>query len=198
MREFPAVYDFAASQNFQPADIPDKAVFYLNGQRTGFVLMNTEKECSEHSKRLSPVFDDAGRGRMWIVVGYSGLCDPVFDHLAKVDRFDQGLFWIGYKDEEPSAHLRKQLLLEGKFAFYVKGFDADSFFITLCQKLECFPPKFIDRPFEHLYECVDMLTPFPLPGEDYRKDVKLDALEKIGLAIKRFDCPNSDGSVPLV
>ena len=39
LREFPAVYDFAASQLFKTADIPDKAVFYLHGQRTGFILI---------------------------------------------------------------------------------------------------------------------------------------------------------------
>ena len=65
--EFPAVYDFAASQLLKPADIPDKAVFYLHGQSSGFVLMNTQSDLDEHSERLGPLFQDAGRGRMWIV-----------------------------------------------------------------------------------------------------------------------------------
>jgi hypothetical protein len=80
--EFPAIYDFAASQLFKAADIPDKAVFYLHGQRTGFVLINTNEDFQQHSNLLRPVFEDAGRGRVWIVVGYSGENDPVFDHLA--------------------------------------------------------------------------------------------------------------------
>ena len=33
---FPAVYDFAASQYFKAAHLPDQAVFHLHGQRTGF------------------------------------------------------------------------------------------------------------------------------------------------------------------
>ena len=61
---FPAFYDFAASQNFNPADIFDQAVFYLHGQYTGFVLMNTNKEIKKHSKFLAPVFKDAGLGRV--------------------------------------------------------------------------------------------------------------------------------------
>jgi NAD-dependent SIR2 family protein deacetylase len=40
---FPAVYDFAASQNFKPAFLPDKAVFHLHGQHTGFVLLHTKE-----------------------------------------------------------------------------------------------------------------------------------------------------------
>ena len=62
----PAVYDFAASQLLKPAQVPNRAVFHLHGQRTGFVLMNTEKECQEHSDRLGPLFKDAGLGRTWI------------------------------------------------------------------------------------------------------------------------------------
>jgi NAD-dependent SIR2 family protein deacetylase len=39
---FPAVYDFAASQRFKPAYLPEKAVFHLHGQHTGFVLLHTQ------------------------------------------------------------------------------------------------------------------------------------------------------------
>ena len=116
--EFPAVYDFAASQLLKPADIPDKAVFYLHGQSSGFVLMNTQSDLDEHSQRLGPLFQDAGRGRMWIVVGYSGDNDPVFDHLATVPRFDDNLYWVGYKDNAPATHVREQLLIRDKYAFF--------------------------------------------------------------------------------
>ena len=57
---FPANYDFAASQLFNPPDVPERAVFYLHGQRTGFVLLNTDKEVEKHSELLAPVFTDAG------------------------------------------------------------------------------------------------------------------------------------------
>ena len=40
----PAVYDFAASQLLKPEQVPDQAVFHLHGQRTGFVLMNTDDD----------------------------------------------------------------------------------------------------------------------------------------------------------
>jgi hypothetical protein len=85
--EFPAVYDFAISQLFRPGELPERAIFHLHGQSTGFVLMNTDDEVKTHSQRLGPLFQDAGQARPWIVVGYSGDNDPVFNHLAAVERF---------------------------------------------------------------------------------------------------------------
>jgi NAD-dependent SIR2 family protein deacetylase len=93
---FPAVYDFASSQLFKQADVPDQAIYYLHGQRTGFELMNIKDECHNLSKHLTPVFEDAGTQRVWLVAGYSGECDLVFEHLAKVERFDNRLYWVGY------------------------------------------------------------------------------------------------------
>lgn len=90
---FPAVYDLAVSQLYKAAFIPDQAIFYLHGQRTGFVLINTSEEFTKHSLLLTPIFDDvATRGRSWLVVGYSGENDPVFDHLIRVPQFDYKLF----------------------------------------------------------------------------------------------------------
>ena len=161
---FPAIYDFAASQLFNAADIPDEAVFYLHGQRTGFVLINTEEQFSAHSKALAPVFEEAGLGRVWVVVGYSGENDPVFDHLARVPRFDNGLYWVGYENAGAAQHVREQLLDPDKDAFYVPGYDADGFFISVLQALEAFPPAFVGKPFEYLNDLFGMLTPFTPPG----------------------------------
>ncbi|MBI2471878.1 MAG: hypothetical protein HYV59_11650, partial [Planctomycetes bacterium] len=181
--QFPAVYDFAASQLFKAADIPDQAIFYLHGQRTGFVLMNTEEECKKYSELLAPVFGDAGKGRVWIVVGYSGESDPVFDHLAKVPGFDNKLYWVVYKDSEPAEHVRQRLLVEGKYAFYVKGFDADDFFVTLAQRLNSFPPDFVSKPFSHLDSLLEMVAPYTLPGQTTKIDVTDEARKLIQTAI---------------
>jgi len=122
---FPAIYDFAVSQHFKPAFIPTPAIFYLHGQHTGFVLMNTEEEVRKHSALLAPVFEDAGQGRVWLTVGYSGENDPVFQHLVKVSEFEYNLYWVGYENNELAKHVREELLIDGKSAFFVKGFDAD-------------------------------------------------------------------------
>jgi hypothetical protein len=189
--EYPAVYDFAASQLFKPDHVPDKAVFHLHGQRDGFVLMNTEKECEEHAKRLGPLFADAGRGRSWIVVGYSGDNDPVFQHLADVAGFDFGLYWIGYKDSEPADHVRGRLLAGNKGAFYVRGFDADRFFVELAQRLECFPPDLVERPFSHLARMLGNLVSFPLPIGEKDIDFLAKPRDLIKQAVHTFEAPTT-------
>ncbi|WP_089725919.1 TPR end-of-group domain-containing protein [Candidatus Thiosymbion oneisti] len=188
--EFPAVYDFAASQLFKPADIPEKAVFHLHGQRSGFRLLHTEQEVKKHSEVLAPVFEDAGRGRMWIVVGYSGENDPVFDHLAAVPQFDNELYWITYQDNEPPAQVRKHLLQPDNYAFYIKGYDADGFFVRLAQKLGCFPPDFVGRPFSHLKQMMELVADFDPPGQNAGLRVKVR--DWIADAIARYE----EGSEP--
>jgi tetratricopeptide (TPR) repeat protein/NAD-dependent SIR2 family protein deacetylase len=155
---FPAVYDFAASQIFRAGDIPHDAVVYLHGQRSGFVLMNTSHEVEQHAERLKPVFDEAGQGRVWIVVGYSGESDPVFERLAEFRRFDNRLYWVGYGDGDPPRHVSERLLVDNRDAFYVSGFDADSFFLKLAQALGCFPPDFIGKPFSYLAQLMETLS----------------------------------------
>lgn len=178
---FPAVYDFASSQSFKPHYVPDQAIFYLHGQRSGFVLLNTPEECKKQANLLAPLFEDAGKGRVWIVVGYSGENDPVFEHLAKVDEFEYRLYWIGYKDNEPSTHVREKLLSEEKYAFFVKGFDADDFFVSLTQQLECFPPEFVSTPFSHLANLMGVLPPYKPP----KQEAEYDVLEKPRWMIKQ-------------
>jgi tetratricopeptide (TPR) repeat protein len=187
LNEFPAIYDFAASQLFKAPDIPGKAVVYLHGQHTGFILINTEDDFRRHSRLLGPVFEDAGSGRVWIVVGYSGENDPVFNHLASVPRFDNGLYWVGYQNSDPAPHVKEQLLTPGKDAFYVKGNDADSFFITLTQKLGIFPPRLLAQPFSHIKSTMEMLTPYSFPGEASEEDVTRTPRRWIDAAIDRFE-----------
>jgi Tfp pilus assembly protein PilF len=189
---FPAIYDFAASQLLKKADIPDQAVFYLHGQATGFVLMNTEEDMQEHSKLLGPVFDDAGSGRIWIVVGYSGENDPVFDHLANIQRFDDGLFWIGYGDKEPASHVREKLLTQNKDAFFTNGVDADSFFVSLTQALGIFPPDLIARPFTYLRDALTRIAPFTNPGQSFDDDVMRTPRDWILNAIDQFEAPERE------
>jgi Tfp pilus assembly protein PilF len=189
---FPAIYDFATSQLLKKADIPDQAVFYLHGQRTGFVLMNTEEDMQKHSQLLGPVFEDAGSGRVWIVVGYSGENDPVFEHLASIPRFDNGLYWIGYGDKEPADHVRDRLLTQDKDAFYTKGYDADSFFISLTRALGIFPPDLVARPFTYLQKALTYITPFTNPGQTFDDDVMRTPRDWILRAIDQFETPGWD------
>lgn len=189
---FPAVYDFATSQLLKNADIPDLAVFYLHGQRTGFVLMNTVEDMEAHSALLGPVFEGAGSGRTWIVVGYSGENDPVFEHLARQQRFDNGLFWVGYGDREAQAHVREKLLACDKDAYFTKGHDADSFFVSLARALQVFPPDLVARPFTYARRTLEQLTPFLQPGQTDYEDVLHAPNKWIQSAIDQFEVPAWD------
>jgi tetratricopeptide (TPR) repeat protein len=165
VNQFPAVYDFAASHIFTPDQVSEKAIFHLHGQRDGFVLLNTRSEVTKHRHHIKPVFDDAHKGRVWIVVGYSGENDPVFDLLARVKTFEYGLYWIGY-DPKPPKHVVEKLLGRECGAHFIGGWDADDFFVTLAQKLQCFPPQFVTQPFSHLKSIFSMLTDYNAPRND--------------------------------
>ncbi|MCE1253802.1 MAG: SIR2 family protein [Anaerolineae bacterium] len=189
---YPAVYDLAASQKFEPEKVPSPAIFHLHGQSTGFILINSKKAMQEHSKKLGPLFEDAGRGRVWLVIGYSGLNDPVFNHLAKVTDFENRLYWIGYQDDEPADHLKRNLLGDDKHAFYVKGFDADGFLVTLAQKLGCFPPDFVGKPFSYLENLYDTLTDYTLPKSDMAVNAMRYARSFVHEAVNNTQSIHSD------
>src|SRR5262245_19869755 len=141
---------------------------------------------------MSPVFDDSGRGRLWVVVGYSGENDPVFDHLAIVSRFDNGLYWVAYEDNKPAKHVLEKLLVSGKDAFYTNGLDADSFFVTLTQKLGIFPPRFLAAPFSYMDEILQKLTDYSPPEQISGEDVTRLPRQWLQKAIHEFERTSSD------
>lgn len=151
---FPAIYDLADTANFRSHRIAPRSLFFLNGQHTGFVMLNAQEELEAHKHKLKTIVDDTGRRRMWIVVGYSGEADPLLDVLAQVTSFDGDLYWLGF-DKEPSERLIKSgLFKQGRHAFYVGGQDADECLTHLAQKLADFPPRLLVSPHEHVLEVV--------------------------------------------
>jgi len=182
---FPAVYDLASSSIFKPAQVRDPSVFYLHGQRLGFVMLNTKEQVRSHFDTLRPVFDRAGEGRVWIVAGYSGTNDPVFDHLAEVASFGHNLYWVGYGDDDPAPHVAN-LISRERCAYFVRGYDADRFFVELARALDCFPPEIVSKPFSHLSGFLELLMPFPpMPGS--QEDLKEAARLRIQKAIDTFE-----------
>jgi len=165
---FPAVYDVPSTKYFDPAEVVDPSIFYLHGQRTGFVLLNTNDEFKQNT--LDAVFRRAGERRPWIVIGYSGSSDPVFDQLASYERFDYRLFWIGYRDEPASQHVNDRLLTGNKYAGYLGGYDADTFFVSLAKKLGVFPPALFAEPLKHLRQTITGVNRFDFPG--HGKDLR--------------------------
>ncbi|MDA2461112.1 hypothetical protein PDN45_13170 [Bacillus cereus] len=176
VNEFPAIYDMTTSSEFRTDLLFDKSVIHLHGQHTGFILCNTEEEVEAQSKVLQPIFDQLDQKSLWIVIGYSGNNDPIFKLLAKKDIFEHRLFWIGYESNPPSEMLKSDLLSEEKYAFFIKGFNSDDFFVLVSQYLGCFPPTFIRKPFTYLSDTLDTLSRYKIPSIErkpirYRTDV---------------------------
>jgi len=193
--EIPAVYDCAASKSIiSLKDVSGPAVFHLHGQHTGPILINTEDQMDENAEKIRPVFDPNLENRLWIVVGYSGENDPVFNHLANIQSFEGGLYWVCYEDEPVPQHVRDELLEqhesseEERHAYTVHEYDADAFFVRLAQELNVFPPPLLENPFTHLQQC---LGPVPshcrLPGQDEPVEFGAEARKWIAQGIEIFE-----------
>ncbi len=168
---YPAVYDMAVVRKGFVADyVRDLAVFHLHGQRDGFVQLHDQAQVEALRAAIEPLFDDTAKRRTWLVIGYSGQQDPVFEALADRPEFPNRLFWVGYRDEQPSAAVRAALIDSPKDANWIAGYDPDTFLLQLASKLDCFPPGFFARPFSHLLECFQTLAGFRLPGSDEELD----------------------------
>lgn len=168
VNEFPAIYDMTTSSEFRTDLLFDKSVIHLHGQHTGFILCNTEEEVEAQSKVLQPIFDQLDQKSLWIVIGYSGNNDPIFKLLAKKEIFENRLFWVGYENNPPSEMLKSDLLSDEKYAFFIKGFNSDDFFVLVSQHLGCFPPTFIRKPFTHLSDTLDTLARYKIPSINHK------------------------------
>jgi hypothetical protein len=188
LNSYPAVYDMAVVRKGFVADyVRDQAVFHLHGQRDGFVQLHRKEEVDALAEAIEPLFDDTARNRCWIVIGYSGANDPVFRALANRPEFPNRLFWVGFRDEQPSADVKAALLDAGKDVHWISGYDPDTFLLQLASRLGCFPPGFFAKPFSHLSECFGLLAGFRLPGQDQDLDWAARARGWIEQAIATFE-----------
>jgi NAD-dependent SIR2 family protein deacetylase len=94
---WPGVYDYASSGVFVEERLHDKAIIHLHGKHDGIVLINTSESFRQHGTKIAPIIKECQKGRIWIVVGYSGENDPVFEQLCAVDSTHSG--YIGYVTE---------------------------------------------------------------------------------------------------
>ncbi|MCH8313166.1 MAG: hypothetical protein IID17_09300 [Nitrospinae bacterium] len=165
--EFPAVYDGASANLNGGSSIWQGSITHLHGQYPGAVDIITEKGFHALYQSLGPSFKENDfKDYLWIVVGFGGIKDPVFELLKKAGHFEQGLYWIGHEDAPPSQQVQEGLLSKNKGAVYVQGYDADSFLVTLTQALGIFPPEFVFQPFSHWNHLVQSISPFPIPGQN--------------------------------
>lgn len=186
--QFPAVYD-GASVNFQENDLLKRgSITHLHGQYPGAVELSTEKGFQDLSQSLGPSFKETDfKDFLWIVVGFGGVKDPVFEFLKNADRFEQGLYWIGLEDAPPPQHVEMDLLSKNKGAVYVQGYEADSFFVTLTRALDVFPPEFVSQPFSHFNRQAQSIAPFPIPGQNDVIDITRTFNGEMENSISQFE-----------
>ena len=178
--EIPAVYDLTMSVMRRFDDLPDKAIFHLHGQQNGFSLLNSPSELADHKKNIKPLIERVRETRTWIVCGYSGLNDPLFELIEDCARYEHGLYWIG-REPTPAAHLSSLLGQDaGKGGHYVPFDGADEFFVRLCGTLGIADFPFMHRPLEHIDELLGQFVDFPKGATDEGIDLLHKAKASIG------------------
>lgn len=174
LEEFPAVYDGPSANLPGNGSIRKGSITHLHGQYPGAVDFHSEKGFQDLFQSLSHSFQEADfKDYLWIVVGFGGDRDPVFELLKKADRFEQGLYWIGHEDAPPPQHVEEGLLSKNKGAVYVPGYNADTFFVALTRALGIFPPEFVAQPFSHLNRLAQSISPFQIPGQNPRDAIDI-------------------------
>jgi len=147
---FPATYDMAILKDLTTTSFKEKSVVYLHGQHHGLWLLNTTEEMAKVNEIIPPILNGIKDRRPWIFLGYSGE-DPIFEHIIKLGRFDNGLYWITYNENNPNPCVCDGLLEKPNTNTHlIKGFDSDSFILRLNAELNLSQPTIIDNPFSSL------------------------------------------------
>ena len=155
--EFPPTYDIAILNDLTTTTFKEGSIVFLHGQHHGLWLLNTDDEMAKVKSTMPRIFDSIKNGRPWIFIGYSG-SDPVFDHIKNLGRFDNGLYWVSYRQSLPNADVQQFLARPNTNAFLVKGFDADAFMLKLNDALGIEQPAIFDRPFTSLQSMLEEIN----------------------------------------
>lgn len=149
---FPPIYDITTYKDFTTTALDTKSIIYLHGQYNSLWQLNTQEEMNKIIENgiANHIFTKIADNHLFIIIGYSG-DDFIFDALIKERRFSNGLYWIGYKELEPSDRVKDELLDKNNTESYlIKGFDADEFFLKLSGKLNIGNPEIFGKPFSFL------------------------------------------------
>lgn len=184
---FPSTYDLAILKDFTTSTFKEKSVVYLHGQHHGLWLLNTSEEMDKVKNTVPRIFDTIKNQRPWVFIGYRG-DDPIFEHVRNLGRFDNGLYWVAFNDENPSENIQCFLADPNTNAFIIKGYDSDSFMVKLNNELDLDQPVIVDKPFSALKimleEIVDIDEQEHFKGVKERLDI---AKRQVGDAISQFE-----------
>jgi len=186
--EFSPIYDMAILKDLTTTSFKEKSIVHLHGQHHGLWLLNTQEEMDKVKEVVPPILNKISNERPWIFIGYSG-DDPIFDHIKKLGRFDNGLYWVAHYDQKPSDNVRLHLLDKPNTNSYIiEGYDADSFMLKLNKELGLLQPEIIDKPFSSLKLMLNNIV--DIDDKDHFKGVRkrLDiAKSQTTEAIQQFE-----------
>ncbi|MHC1689682.1 MAG: SIR2 family protein [Bacteroidales bacterium] len=177
---FPATYDMAILKDLTTTTFKEKSVVYLHGQNHGLWLLNTLEELDKVKTIVPRIFDTIKNKRPWVFIGYSGE-DPIFEHIKNLGRFDNGLYWVTYNDNNPNEKVQKFLSAPNTNAFFVKGYDSDSFMLKLNSELGLGQPSIVDKPFTALKGMLKEIV--DIDDKEYFKGVK----ERLEISNRQVD-----------
>lgn len=142
---YPPVYDLGMLGAFGETDqhedyvrrvlaVIEPVVFHLHGRHNGAYQIHSEPQAEAQRMRLAPIVESA-RDRLWIVAGYSGSSDPLWQTLRRVllGANPARMCWVNLAP--PEGEVARDLARAG--GTYVES-DADSFFASLANAL---PPR---------------------------------------------------------
>jgi tetratricopeptide (TPR) repeat protein len=186
--EFPPTYDLAILKDLTTTSFQQGSILYLHGQHRGLWLLNTPEELAKVKEFIPPILNKITNQRPWIFIGYSG-DDPIFDHVVNLGRFDNGLYWVCYKEGTPDSRVCDDLLNKPNTnSFILKGYDSDSFMLKLNEELGLGQPEIIDKPFTSLKNSLENIV--DINNEKHFNGVKerLKIVKnQVNSAIKQFE-----------
>lgn len=187
---FPPTYDLAILNDLTTSTIEKKSVVYLHGQHYGQWLLNTNLEMDRVRKTVNSIFRSITDRRPWVFIGYSG-SDPIFEDIKNLGWFDNRLYWVGYKDEDLSDNVKDFLKSRDPDAFYIKGYDADSFMLKLNNELGLKQPDILENPFTSLEKMLLQIN--DIDDDEHFKGVKTRleiALKNVKQAVYKYEKSN--------
>ncbi len=75
----------------------------------------------------------------WLVIGCSGDHLGLREAVLGVPRFEHGLYWAGYFNQRLPAPLSREMFSASRNAYFLPGFDSDSFMAYLARGLGAVP-----------------------------------------------------------
>ena len=185
-----AVYDLPSTSQdvFRAKDIPEPALIYLHGRHNGFTQVNVLEEARSN---LPKAQDEVSwcEDFAWLVIGYSGANDELFELIRRQYPFRSQRYWALYGSEVPK-HLKSILRPNPDGAWPIPNADGDQFMVELARHLGGFPPPLFLAHATHLSRRLDAL------GREDEKLSKMPAQMRHILSLSREALADCAGRSP--